>query len=123
MSTEKQITIARAVSVSGVGLHTGAPVTMTYCPAPENTGYKFKRIDLPGQPVVDADVDNVVDVSRGTSIAQHGARINTVEHALAALAGLEIDNCIIELDGPETPIMDGSSIKFIETNYCQKNVV
>jgi UDP-3-O-[3-hydroxymyristoyl] N-acetylglucosamine deacetylase/3-hydroxyacyl-[acyl-carrier-protein] dehydratase len=77
-------------------------------------GYKFQRVDLPGQPTVDADVDNVVDLSRGTTIEQNGARVNTVEHTLAALVGLQIDNVLIQLDGPEPPIMDGSSHEFIE---------
>jgi UDP-3-O-[3-hydroxymyristoyl] N-acetylglucosamine deacetylase / 3-hydroxyacyl-[acyl-carrier-protein] dehydratase len=111
---EKQQTIQRAVSVSGVGLHTGVTATMTFLPAPANHGYKFQRVDLPGQPIVDADVDNVVDLSRGTTIEQNGARIHTVEHTLAALVGLQIDNVLIQLDGPEPPIMDGSSMKFIE---------
>lgn len=110
----KQQTIQKAVSVSGVGLHTGVSATMTFLPAPTNHGYKFQRIDLPGQPVVDADVDNVVDLSRGTTIEQSGARVHTVEHTLAALVGLQIDNVLIQLDGPEPPIMDGSSIRFVE---------
>ena len=110
----KQHTIKKEVTISGVGLHTGVPANMTFKPAKPNHGIKFKRIDLEGEPVVDADVDNVVDLSRGTSIEQSGARINTVEHTLAALVGLEIDNVLIELDGPEPPIMDGSSIKFVE---------
>ena len=87
---------------------------MTFVPAPIGHGIKYQRIDLEGQPIIDADVDNVVDVSRGTSIEQSGARINTVEHTLAALVGLEIDNVLIQLDGPEPPIMDGSSIQFID---------
>ncbi|WP_460981248.1 bifunctional UDP-3-O-[3-hydroxymyristoyl] N-acetylglucosamine deacetylase/3-hydroxyacyl-ACP dehydratase [Spirosoma fluminis] len=110
----KQQTIQKAVSVSGVGLHTGVSATMTFLPAPTNHGYKFQRVDLPGQPIVDADVDNVVDLSRGTTIEQSGARIHTVEHTLAALVGLQLDNILIQLDGPEPPIMDGSSIQFIE---------
>ncbi|MDF3077169.1 MAG: UDP-3-O-[3-hydroxymyristoyl] N-acetylglucosamine deacetylase [Sphingobacteriaceae bacterium] len=110
----KQRTIKSDVTVSGNGLHTGKPVTMTFKPAPENHGYKFQRIDIEGRPVVEADVDNVTDTSRGTTISQNGATVNTVEHVLAALVGLEIDNVLIELDGPETPIMDGSSIHFIE---------
>jgi len=110
----KQRTIKADVTVSGSGLHTGQPVTMTFKAAPENHGYKFKRIDIEGQPVIDADVDNVTDTSRGTTISQNGASVNTVEHVLAALVGLEVDNVMIELDGPETPIMDGSSIKFID---------
>ncbi|MBC7913102.1 MAG: bifunctional UDP-3-O-[3-hydroxymyristoyl] N-acetylglucosamine deacetylase/3-hydroxyacyl-ACP dehydratase [Pyrinomonadaceae bacterium] len=112
--TIKQRTIKTDITISGTGLHTGQSVNMTFKPAPENHGYKFKRIDLEGQPIVEADVDNVTDTSRGTNIAQNGASVNTVEHVLAALVGLEVDNVLIELDGPETPIMDGSSIKFIE---------
>lgn len=95
-------------------MHTGQSVNMTFKPAPENHGYKFKRIDIEGQPIVEADVDNVTDTSRGTNLSQNGASVNTVEHVLAALVGLEVDNVLIELDGPETPIMDGSSLKFIE---------
>lgn len=110
----KQRTIKADISVSGFGLHTGQPVTMTFKTAPENHGYKFKRVDVEGQPVIDADVDNVTDTSRGTTISQNGASVNTVEHVLAALVGLEVDNVLIELDGPEIPIMDGSSIKFVE---------
>ena len=87
---------------------------MTFKPAAANHGYKFQRIDLPGQPIVAADVDNVVDLSRGTTLEQNGARVNTVEHTLAALVGLQIDNVLIELDGPEPPIMDGSSIEFVK---------
>ena len=110
----KQRTIKAEVTVSGVGLHTGQPVNMTFKPAAENHGYKFKRVDLPGQPVIDADVDNVTDTSRGTTISQNGASVNTVEHVLASMVGLEVYNVMIELDGPETPIMDGSSIMFLE---------
>lgn len=110
----KQQTIEKSVSVSGVGLHTGVSATMTFVPAAINHGYKFQRIDLEGQPIIDADVDNVVDVSRGTTLEQNGARVYTVEHTLAALVGLQIDNVLIQLDGPEPPIMDGSSIKFVE---------
>lgn len=110
----KQRTIKAPVSVSGTGLHTGQSVTMTFNPAPENHGYKFRRIDIPGAPIIDADVDNVSDTSRGTSISQNGATVNTVEHVLAALVGLEVDNLLIDLDGPETPIMDGSSIQFVD---------
>lgn len=110
----KQQTIQKEVSLSGVGLHTGVFVNMTFCPAPINHGYKFQRTDVEGQPIADADVDYVVDLSRGTTIEHNGARINTVEHVLAACAGLQIDNVLIKLDGPEPPIMDGSSIKFVE---------
>src|SRR5476651_987951 len=110
----KQRTIKSPVSVSGSGLHTGEKVTMTFNPAPANHGYKFRRIDVEGMPVIDADVDNVTDTSRGTTISQNGASVSTIEHVLAALVGLEIDNVLIDLDGPETPIMDGSSIQFVD---------
>ncbi len=109
-----QTTINKSISVSGVGLHTGQKVTLTFDPAPEDHGYVFQRTDIEGEPKVKADADLVVDTSRGTTIEDNGARVNTVEHVLAALAGLEIDNVLIKLDGPETPIMDGSSMPFVE---------
>jgi UDP-3-O-[3-hydroxymyristoyl] N-acetylglucosamine deacetylase/3-hydroxyacyl-[acyl-carrier-protein] dehydratase len=111
----KQRTIKTAVSLSGTGLHTGESVTMTFHPAPENHGFKFRRVDLEGQPIIDADVDNVTDTSRGTTITQNGASVSTVEHVLAALVGCELDNVLIDLNGPETPIMDGSSMPFVDT--------
>ncbi|PIQ47012.1 MAG: UDP-3-O-[3-hydroxymyristoyl] N-acetylglucosamine deacetylase [Cytophagales bacterium CG12_big_fil_rev_8_21_14_0_65_40_12] len=110
----KQHTIKEPVTVSGVGLHTGVISNMTFVPAPPNHGIKFQRTDLEFQPIVDADVDYVVDLSRGTTIEHNGARINTVEHTMAALVGLEIDNVLIQIDGPEPPIMDGSSRMFID---------
>jgi UDP-3-O-[3-hydroxymyristoyl] N-acetylglucosamine deacetylase / 3-hydroxyacyl-[acyl-carrier-protein] dehydratase len=110
----KQTTIKKAVSISGVGLHTGENVTLTFLPAPEYHGIKFQRVDLPGQPIIDADVDNVVDTSRGTTLEQNGGRVATVEHVMASLAGLEIDNCLVQTDATETPIMDGSSRYFIK---------
>src|ERR1700744_54590 len=110
----KQRTIKAPVSVSGTGLHTGQSVTLTFNPAPENHGYKFRRVDLEGSPVIDADCDNVTDTSRGTTITRNGASVSTIEHVLAALVGLEIDNVLIDMDAQETPIMDGSSIKFID---------
>ena len=110
----KQHTIKSPITVSGVGLHTGVDANMTFLPAKSNQGIKFQRIDLEGQPLIDADVDNVVDLSRGTTIEQNGARVNTVEHTLAALVGMEIDNIVIQLDGPEPPIMDGSSKMFVD---------
>ncbi|MBO6515462.1 MAG: bifunctional UDP-3-O-[3-hydroxymyristoyl] N-acetylglucosamine deacetylase/3-hydroxyacyl-ACP dehydratase [Bacteroidia bacterium] len=109
-----QTTIKESFTISGTGLHTGKAVNMTFLPAEEDHGYKFQRIDLEGQPIVDALVDHVVDISRGTTLEQNGARISTVEHVLAALAGLEIDNVLIQLDAVETPIMDGSSAPFVE---------
>jgi UDP-3-O-[3-hydroxymyristoyl] N-acetylglucosamine deacetylase/3-hydroxyacyl-[acyl-carrier-protein] dehydratase len=121
----KQRTIKAPVSVSGTGLHTGQRVTMTFNPAPENHGYKFRRVDMPGSPIIDADVDNVTDTSRGTTISQNGATVNTVEHVLAALVGMEVDNVLIDMDGPETPIMDGSSIMFVdiitETGFVEQD--
>ncbi len=113
MLNHKQQTIQKAVTISGVGLHTGVQTTMTFVPAKPNHGIKFQRIDLPGSPIIEADCDRVVDVSRGTTIEQSGARVSTIEHTLAALVGLEIDNVLIQLDGPEAPIMDGSSIEFV----------
>ncbi len=110
----KQQTIQKSVTLSGVGLHTGVQTNMTFVPAKPNHGIKFQRTDLPGSPIIDADCDNVVDVSRGTTIEQSGARVSTIEHTLAALTGLEIDNVLIQLDGPECAIMDGSSIQFVE---------
>jgi len=112
--SEKQKTIRNSVSIDGVGLHTGKKVTLTFKPAPENYGYKFARTDLNTGVLVDADVDNVVDTSRGTSLEQDGVRIDTVEHVLAALAGLEIDNVLVELNESETPILDGSSKQYVE---------
>src|ERR1700728_356793 len=107
-----QRTIKGPVTVTGKGLHTGKPVNLTFKPAPANHGYVFKRIDVEGEPLVKADVDNVVDTSRGTTIAVGGVKVHTIEHVLAAMAGLEIDNVLLELDGPEVPIMDGSSKMF-----------
>jgi len=109
----KQQTIKKSVSISGVGLHTGINTKMTFLPAKPNHGIKFKRIDQGGSPTIDADCDLVVDISRGTTIEQSGARVSTIEHTMAALVGLEIDNILIEIDGPEAPIMDGSSIQFV----------
>lgn len=114
MLNHKQHTIKKSVSLSGVGLHTGVQTTMTFLPAKPNHGIKFQRVDLPGSPIIDADCDNVVDVSRGTTIEQSGARVSTIEHCLAACVGLEIDNVLIQLDGPEAPIMDGSSLPFVQ---------
>ncbi len=110
----KQTTIKKSASLSGVGLHTGKDVTLTFMPAPEHYGIKFQRVDLPGQPIIDADVDNVVDISRGTTIEQNGGRVATVEHVMASLAGLEIDNCLVQISAEETPIMDGSARFFMK---------
>ncbi len=109
-----QTTIKKAFTMSGVGLHTGQKVNLTFHPAAENHGYVFQRIDLPNQPTIKADCDLVVDTSRGTTLEQNGGRVSTVEHVLAALAGLEIDNVLLQIDGPEMPIMDGSSVEFVK---------
>lgn len=109
-----QHTIQEPIAISGVGLHTGNEVNLTIHPAGNNFGIRFKRIDLPGQPIIKADVDYVVDTSRGTTIENHGARIQTIEHLLAALAGMGVDNALIELDAAEVPILDGSARGFIE---------
>lgn len=108
----KQHTIAKSTTLSGKGLHTGAQVNITFKPAPPNHGYKFKRIDLPNAPIIHAVVDNVVGTQRGTTIEENGAKMHTVEHTLAAVAGNQIDNILIEVDGPEPPIMDGSAKAF-----------
>jgi UDP-3-O-[3-hydroxymyristoyl] N-acetylglucosamine deacetylase/3-hydroxyacyl-[acyl-carrier-protein] dehydratase len=111
---DNQKTVKRPGTLTGVGLHTGKEVTLTFRPAPINSGKKFIRVDLEGSPEINALVENVVDTARGTSLAENGARVQTVEHVLAAVAGLGIDNLIIEVDQPENPIMDGSSRYFIE---------
>lgn len=111
---DKQHTLGSAISISGTGLHTGSKVDMTLKPANPGFGFSFQRIDLPGQPVIKADCDLVTDTSRGTTLEDNGAKVSTVEHILAALVGMGVDNCLIELNGPEIPIMDGSSAPFVE---------
>ena len=110
----KQKTLKGSFSLFGKGLHTGLQVTATFNPASENTGYRFQRIDLEGQPVIDAIAENVVDMTRSTVLAHDEAKCSTVEHALAALYGLGIDNCLIQVNGPEMPILDGSSETYVE---------
>ncbi len=112
--SDKQKTIKRRVSVSGKGLHTGNDGTLTLVPAPENHGIKFKRVDLAGQPVVDAHINNVVATDRGTTLGLNGYKIYTIEHVLAALTGMGVDNVLIEMDMEEIPIKDGSSKYFVE---------
>lgn len=111
---ELQRTIAKEVSISGVGLHTGTSCTMTFKPAPDNHGIRFVRTDLGGRPEIPANVDYVVDISRGTTIGLGDAKVHTVEHVLSAVYGLRIDNLSIELDGIEPPIGDGSSMPYVE---------
>jgi UDP-3-O-[3-hydroxymyristoyl] N-acetylglucosamine deacetylase/3-hydroxyacyl-[acyl-carrier-protein] dehydratase len=112
--SEKQRTLARAISLDGKGLHTGINVTITFKPAPANHGYKFCRVDLPGKPIIEALAENVSDTSRGTTLVQNNASVSTIEHTLAALHGMQVDNALIELNGPEAPIMGGGSWKFVE---------
>ncbi len=111
---EVQRTIREPVSFSGVGLHTGNPSTITFYPAPEDYGYRFVRADLPGSPEIPAVVDHVVDTQRWTVLGIDEVRVHTVEHVLAALVGLQIDNCRIELTANEPPIGDGSALPFVE---------
>lgn len=110
----KQRTIAGPIELSGIGLHSGEKVNIKILPAPDNHGYVFKRVDLDGQPIVKADVDNVITTNRGTTIEENGARVYTTEHVLAAIYGCQVDNAMIELDGPEVPIMDGSAMPFVD---------
>jgi UDP-3-O-[3-hydroxymyristoyl] N-acetylglucosamine deacetylase/3-hydroxyacyl-[acyl-carrier-protein] dehydratase len=111
---DKQHTLSASVSISGTGLHTGVLVDMTLNPANPGYGIQFQRIDLPNKPIIKADCDLVTDTSRGTTLQVGDAKVSTVEHILAALVGLGIDNVLIELNGPEIPIMDGSSAPFID---------
>ena len=111
---DKQHTTAKETSFSGIGLHTGNLTTVTFKPAPPDSGVTFYRVDLPGRPAIPAEVDNVIDISRGTTIASNGAEVHTVEHVLAAVVGAGIDNLDIEVDGNETPLGDGSSLPFTE---------
>jgi len=110
----KQKTIKNEISLTGVGLHTGKEVTMTFKPAPVNNGFTFVRVDLQGQPVIEADANYVVNTQRGTNLEKLGVKIQTPEHVLAAVVGCDLDNIIIELNASELPIMDGSSKYFVE---------
>ena len=110
----KQTTLKKIVKIKGIGLHTGKEVTMTFHPAVANHGYKFKRVDLENQPVIAADVNRVSSTNRSTTISAGEASVTTVEHALSALLGLQIDNAMIDIDGPEAPILDGSAREFVE---------
>ena len=110
----KQRTLKGSFSLFGKGLHTGLSLTVTFNPAPENTGYRIQRIDVDGQPIIDAHADNVSDTKRGTVLSSKGVRVSTVEHALAALYALGIDNCLMQVNGPEFPILDGSATMYVE---------
>lgn len=113
MALDKQRTLKQETQISGIGLHTGKNITLTFKPAPENFGYRFVRNDIESKPIIKAEAQNVVETSRGTTIEQDGAKVYTIEHVLAALVGLQVDNVMMELDGPEIPILDGSSKQFI----------
>ena len=110
----KQQTLKGSFTLYGKGLHTGLSITVTFNPAPENTGYKIQRIDLEGEPVIDAVAENVVDTQRGTVVAKGDVRVSTIEHGMSALYAMGIDNCLIQVNGPEFPILDGSAIKYVE---------
>jgi UDP-3-O-[3-hydroxymyristoyl] N-acetylglucosamine deacetylase/3-hydroxyacyl-[acyl-carrier-protein] dehydratase len=114
MSEPKQQTIAGATKLQGQGIHTGAPATIGFRPAPPDAGIRFRRTDLEGDPEVKATLDNVQGTELGTTLADEGVEVRTVEHVLAAVAGLEVDNLLIELDGPEVPILDGSFRPFVD---------
>ena len=111
---QKQKTLAASFSLKGKGLHTGLDIEITFNPAPENHGYKIKRVDMEGQPTIDALAENVVNTQRGTVLSKNGVQVSTIEHAMAALYAYEIDNCLIEVNAPEFPILDGSSRFFSE---------
>ena len=110
----KQKTLKDSFSLSGKGLHTGLDLTVTFNPAPDNHGYKIQRIDVEGQPIIDAVADNVVETTRGTVLSKNGVKVSTVEHGMAALYALGIDNCLIQVNGPEFPILDGSAQYYVQ---------
>lgn len=114
MEATKQTTLKGSFSLFGKGLHTGLSLTVTFNPAPENTGYKIQRIDLEGNPIIEAIADNVTDTQRGTVIERNGVRVGTIEHGMAALYAMGIDNCLIQVNGPEFPILDGSAIMYVD---------
>ena len=109
-----QLTLNSDFTVEGKGLHSGLQIKAIFKPAPENHGYKFKRMDLEGEPVIDAVAENIIDTTRGTVLGKKDAVVSTVEHALAALYALGVDNCLIEVSGPEMPILDGSAKQYVE---------
>ena len=112
--TSKQKTLKESFSLEGKGLHTGLKIKVRFCPAPENHGYKIKRVDLEGSPIIDAVAENVAGTQRGTVISKNGIQISTIEHGMAALYGMGVDNCLIEVDAPEFPILDGSAIQYVK---------
>lgn len=114
MGNNKQITLKGSFSLYGKGLHTGLHLTATFNPAPENTGYKIQRIDLDNHPIIDAIAENVVETTRGTTLGTGDVKVSTVEHGLAALYAMGVDNCLIQINGPEFPILDGSAAMFVD---------
>src|SRR6478672_1348767 len=112
--SDRQHTLAKSASITGTSLHTGEQVTLTLQPAPENFGFKFRRVDLEDKPFIPALVEKVQKVERATTIAEGGVNVHTVEHVISALAGMGVDNAIIEMDANEPPIVDGSSQPFVE---------
>ena len=114
METAKQKTLKGSFSLFGKGLHTGLSLTVVFNPAPENSGYKIQRTDLDGAPIIDAVAEKVIDTQRGTVLGEGNVRVSTVEHGLAALYALGIDNCLIQVNGPEFPILDGSASLYVQ---------
>ena len=119
LTNDNQTTIKKSISLKGIGIHTGKEVTLTFKPASSNNGYTFKRIDLKNKPVIEANIKYVINTDRRTFLKKDNVTIQTCEHVLAALVGLEIDNVKIEIDASEPPIMDGSSKYFIEALETQ----
>ena len=114
MDTAKQKTLRGSFSLFGKGLHTGLNLTVTFNPAQENTGYRIQRIDLEDQPIIEAVAENVIDTQRGTVLAKGDARVSTIEHGMAALYAMGVDNCLIQINGPEFPILDGSAAMYVD---------
>lgn len=110
----KQQTLKSSFTLQGKGLHTGLDIEITFLPAPENHGYKIQRVDLDGQPVLDAVAENVINTQRGTVLGKNDITVSTIEHAMAALYASEIDNCLIQVNAPEFPILDGSAQIYVE---------
>ena len=112
--SEKQTTLSKEITLNGKGLHTGAVVKLTLKPTNADFGYKFKRTDIEGEPLIPALAENVSLTERGTVIEKEGVSVSTTEHCLSALRGMNVDNCLVEIDGPEVPIFDGSAKFFVE---------
>ena len=111
---QKQITLKESFSVEGKGLHTGQFIHAVFMPAEENTGYRIQRVDIEGKPVIECSADYVGDTQRGTVLVKDDIKVSTIEHAMSALYAMGVDNCLIQLDGPEMPILDGSAAIFVQ---------